>query len=209
VRLTAPPAFGRRVLVPALAAFGAAHPGITVDLVLAERRLDLGEERIDLAIRIDDPGRASELVHTRVGDFGVVTCAAPSYLSARGIPRVAADLARHACLLQAGPTRSAVWSFTPARGRRGEPTTVAVGGPLRTNDVEAIAVAARAGMGIARLPEFLVRDDLRQGALRAVLPRFATRPVDVFAVYSERRHLPARTRALLDFLAQRLRARRR
>jgi len=74
--------------------------------------------------------------------------------------------------------------------------------------VEALAAAARAGMGVARLPEFLVADDLARGTLRRILPRWSARRVDVFAVYSERRHLPARTRALLDFLTRRLRARR-
>jgi DNA-binding transcriptional LysR family regulator len=64
LRITAPPAFGRHVLVPALAAFTTAHPAIMLDLMLAERRFDLAEERIDLALRIDDPGRASELIHT-------------------------------------------------------------------------------------------------------------------------------------------------
>jgi DNA-binding transcriptional LysR family regulator len=79
---------------------------------------------------------------------------------------------------------------------------------MRSNDVEALAAATRAGMGIALLPDFLVAADLRRGTLRAVLPRFAIRRVDVYAVYSERRHLPARTRALLDFLVARLRRRR-
>ncbi len=212
LRVTAPPAFGRHVLVPAVAAFTAVHSAITVDLVLAERRLDLVEEEIDLAIRIDDPGRASELVHTRLGDFAVVTCAAPSYLRRRGTPKAPSELARHACLLQSGPTRGTIWSFAAraANGRRAaEPATVAVAGPLRTNDVAAIAAAARAGMGIARLPEFLVAADLVAGVLRPVLPRFATRRVDVFAVYSQRRHLPARTRALLDFLIGRVRGKRR
>jgi DNA-binding transcriptional LysR family regulator len=210
LRVTAPPAFGRHVLVPALAAFRAAHPAITIDLVLAERRLDLVEERVDLAIRIDDPGRASELVHTRIGTFGVATCAAPAYLAAHGRPRTPADLARHACLLQSGPTRGNAWSFAPAAcaDRRDEAVTVHVTAALRTNDVEALAAAARAGMGIARLPDFLVAADLRAGRLRAVLPRFAARRVDVFAVYAERRHLPARTRALLDFLKARLGGRR-
>jgi DNA-binding transcriptional LysR family regulator len=112
---------------------------------------------------------------------------------------------------QAGPTRGAVWTFTPASqsGRRAESVVVEVAGPLRTNDVEGLAAATRAGMGIARLPDFLVASDLRRGTLRRVLPRFATRRVDVFAVYSQRRHLPARTRALLDFLTARLRSRKR
>ncbi len=212
LRVTAPPAYGRHVIVPLLAAFADAHPAITIDLVLAERRLDLAEERIDLAIRIDDPGRGSELIHTRLGDFAVVTCAAPGYLARRGTPRTPADLAAHACLLQAGPSRGDVWSFAPRAGRsarRAERVTAKVGGPLRTNDVEALVAAARAGMGVARLPDFLAAEDVARGTLRTMLARFATRRVDVFAVYTERRHLPARTRALLDFLVARLRHRRR
>ena len=146
----------------------------------------------------------------------MVACAAPSYLAAHGVPRTPADLARHACLLQTGPTRGDVWSFTPeaARAEPGRPCTSAARvqvrrSAMRSNDVEALAAATRAGMGIALLPEFLVRARSPARHLRAVLPRFATRSVDVYAVYSERRHLPARTRALLDFLTARLRARRR
>ncbi len=93
--------------------------------------------------------------------------------------------------------------------RRADVAAVQVVGPLRTNDVEALAAAARAGMGIARLPAFLVADELARGTLQPVLPRIAARRVDVFAVYRERRHLPARTRAVLDFRAARLRTRRR
>jgi DNA-binding transcriptional LysR family regulator len=138
-----------------------------------------------------------------------VTCAAPAYLAARGMPRTPADLAAHACVLQSGRTRRDVWSLTPTGGgrRRAGDAPVQVTAALRTNDVEALAVAARAGTGIARLPDFLVADDLARGALRAVLPRYRARRVDVFAVYTERRHLPARTRALLDFLKARLRVR--
>ncbi len=199
VRLTAPPAFARHVLLPHLAAFSAAHPAVALDLVLGERRLDLVEEKVDLAIRIDDPGRAAGLIRTRLGGFEVITCAAPAYLKLRGRPKTPADLARHACLLQVGPSRSNLWRFVGAED------AVEVRGPLRSNDVEALAAATRAGMGVARLPRFLIASDLRRGTLRALLPRFAVREVAVFAVYTERRHLPARTRALLDFLIDRFR----
>jgi DNA-binding transcriptional LysR family regulator len=175
LRFTAPPAFGRHVVVPQLAAFAAAHPAITVDLVLGERRLELAEEAVDLAVRIDAPGSAPGLIHTRLTDFAVVACAAPAYLAAHGVPRTPADLAQHACLLQAGPSRGDVWSFA---ARRAERVAVQVRGPMRSNDVEALAAATRAGMGIALLPDFLVAADLRRGTLRAVLPRFAIRRVD-------------------------------
>lgn len=215
LRVAAPPAFGRTVLLPHLAAFAGAHPQITVDLLLGERRLDLVEESIDLAVRIGDPGRAPGAIHTRLTDFGVVACAAPSYLELHGTPRDPADLARHACLRQIGPARGDVWSFA-ARGirvrRAARPrprTSTAVRGPLRSNDVEGLVAAARAGMGIGLLPDFLVAGDLGRGTLRQVLAQFPVRRIEVFAVYPERRHLAARTRALLDFLAARLRPRRR
>lgn len=208
IRLTAPPAFGRAVLLPHLAAFSAAHAAIAVDLRTGERQVDLGEEAFDLAVRIGNPGRAPGLIHTRLADFDLVTCASPAYLAAHGTPRSPAALARHACLVQAAVTPRDVWAFSPAGApRRGAAAALSarVAGPLRSNDVESLAVAARCGMGIAVLPDYLVADDLARGALRRVLPRFAARRVDVYAVYAERRHLPARVRALLDFLVTRLR----
>jgi DNA-binding transcriptional LysR family regulator len=205
LRVTAPPAFARHVLTPHLAAFAARHPAIALDLMLAERRLDLAEEDVDLAIRIDDPGRAPGLIHTRLGELAVRPYAAPAYLAAHGTPRTPMDLARHACLLQTGPTRGSTWTFT-INGASPDRVSVPVRGPLRSNDMESLAAAARAGMGVALLPDFLaaVPSAMR---LRPLLSRCTPRRVPVFAVYGERRHFPARTRALLDFLLARMRAR--
>jgi DNA-binding transcriptional LysR family regulator len=201
LRLTSPPAFSRAVLVPHLAAFSAAHPAISVELLLTERRLDLADEGIDLAVRIADPGQRAGLVQTRLTTFTMIACAAQSYLSARGNPRAPADLARHACLVQSGSLRHDTWRFE----RGGKWTSVQVQGALSSNDVDALRLAARAGMGIALLPSFLAEADIRTGALRPLLGRFSSPRIDVYAVYGERRHLPARVRALLDFLVSCLR----
>lgn len=207
LRLAAPPSFGRSVLLPHLAAFAATHPAIELDLALGERPVELNEEGFDLAVRIGDPGRAPGLIRTRLTSFTAIPCAAPAYLAERGTPRQPADLAQHACLVQIGMMRHDRWTLTSDRKGRSEKQTVSVAGPLRSNDVEGLAVACRAGLGVAVLPSFLVGGDLQDGHLRRVLPRWQPRTVEVWAVYAERRHLPARGRALLDFLVERLRRR--
>jgi DNA-binding transcriptional LysR family regulator len=197
--------------MPHVAAFCAAHPAISIDLMLGERQLDLREDAIDLAVRLGDPGRPPGLIRTRLGEFRLVACAAPEYLAERGEPRTAGDLAGHACVVQSASTLRDVWTFSRGGGssaRRAAGESAKVSGPLRSNDVESLAIAVRAGMGIAVLPDFLVAGDLRRGNLRQVLPRLETPRVAIYAVYAERRHLPARVRALLDFLVVRLRGER-
>ena len=117
LRLAAPPAFGRAVLMTHLAAFSTAHPAISIDLRLGERQLDLREEAVDLAVRLGDPGRAPGLIRTRLGEFRLVACAAAAYLEVRGAPRTAADLVRHACVVQAGATVRDLWTLFPQVGR--------------------------------------------------------------------------------------------
>lgn len=206
VRLAAPPSFGRNVLLPHLAAFATVHPAIKLDLALSERPVDLGEEGFDLAVRIGDPGSAAGLIRTRLTGFDAVACAAPSYLAAHGTPRRPSDPERHACLVQAGTTPHDRWTFiAERRSARAVADAVHVTGPLRSNDVESLAVACRAGMGIAVLPTFLIAADLKQRTLRRLFARWQARSIDVWAVYAEKRHMPARVRALLDFLVTRLR----
>lgn len=206
LRLTAPPAFARAVLLPHLAAFSVAHPGLVIDLRTGERYVDLSHESYDLAIRIGDPGQSSGLIRTRLTEFHSIACAAPSYLEANGTPRSPSALEQHACLVQAAQAPRDVWTFTPRRRTdRPEVLRAKVTGSFRSNDVESLAIAARGGLGITLLPDYLIAADLEQGTLRRILPGYDTREVEVWAVYAERRHLPRRVRVLLDFLIPRLR----
>lgn len=198
LRVTAPPLLARRRLVPRLDAFLARWPELSLELTLAERVADVVEEDFDCAVRLFDPGRQPGVIARRVGGLAVVTCAAPAYLAARGTPRRPADLAAHECLVQLTRPPRQHWSFGAER--------VAVRGRLRTTDVEALCIAAVGGLGIARLPAFLVDDDVRAGRLRPLLTRWRPPPAPVFAVYRERRHLPARVRVFIEFLAAALRA---
>jgi DNA-binding transcriptional LysR family regulator len=130
----------------------------------------------------------------------MATCAAPSYLKARGTPRTVAELADHNCLgytlALSGPHR---WSF----GRRAE-ISVPIVGDLRANNGDALLAAAVAGQGIIYQPTFIVADDLRAGRLTSLsLDQPTNERLAVHAVYLPDRHPPAKVRAFIDFIATR------
>jgi DNA-binding transcriptional LysR family regulator len=197
LRLNVPLAFGIRQIAPRLAAFAARYPGVTVELGLNDRLVDLVEEGWDLAIRIGAL-RDSSLVARRLAPCRMVICAAPSYLAAHGTPRTTADLAHHNCLgytlAQSGPSR---WRM----GGTAE-INVAVAGNLHANNGDALLAAALAGQGIIYQPTFIVADDLRAERLCAItLELPASDRLAVYAVYLPERTPSVKVRAFIDFIA--------
>lgn len=199
LRLNAPHSFGLRQVMPAIAEFSSHYPGLTIDVGLTDRFVDLLDEGWDLAIRIGEQ-RDSQLITRSLAPIRAVVCASPDYLAARGTPRAIADLANHSCLGYTLPSSAAAgrWVFGPD-GK----TTVTVHGSLTANNGDALRVAALAGHGLIFQPTFIVADDLRSGRLVAVtldkpVPRFGS----VNAVFPEARHLPAKVRAFVDFVGR-------
>jgi DNA-binding transcriptional LysR family regulator len=196
LRVSAPVAFGALHLAPLLAAYGARYPEVRIDIALADRIVDLVDEGFDVAIRI--AGRlADTLVARRLTTVRIAVCAAPEYLRRHGTPRAPADLARHNCLLYTLTERPGEWTFEGPHGSQ----TVKVAGSLRSNNGDLLHNAALAGEGIVVQPTFIVGDDLRQGRLVHVLPRHRQPDLAAYAVYPTRRHLPAKVRSFVDFLA--------
>jgi DNA-binding transcriptional LysR family regulator len=200
LRLNLPLAFGVREAVPEVAEFAALHPGLTVDIGLTDRFIDLVDEGWDVALRIGRL-RDSGLIARRLAPIRTVLCAAPAYLAAHGTPRTLADLAAHNCLGYTLPTPANAdrWRF----GRDGE-HDVAVAGTFRANNGDALRAAALAGIGLMYQPTFLVSEDLRAGrlvpvVLDAPLFQFAA----AYAVHAPGRHVPAKVRRFIDFLAAR------
>jgi DNA-binding transcriptional LysR family regulator len=198
LRLNAPVSLGANEIAPLLKAFAQLHSGVTVELGLNDRLVDLVEEGWDLAIRIGSL-RDSSLVARRIAPCRAVVCAAPSYLADNGTPRLVAELAGHNCL---GYTLSRLvgsdsWSF----GAKAE-VAVKVSGDLRANSGDALRIAAIAGQGIIYQPTFIVADALRAGTL--VTLKLDHDPVEfggIYGVYAPGRHPPAKIRVFLDFLA--------
>lgn len=196
LRLTAPAAFGAERLGQLLFGLRECHPEITVDVSLADRMVDLVEEGIDLALRVAtslDPS----LVARRLATVRIAICAAPAYLARHGTPHTPQDLAGHACLTYTNTLRSNEWVFDGPAGRE----TIPVSGGWRANSGELLRIAALAGEGIVCQPTFLVGDDLRQGRLVPLLPGYRLPDFTMYAVYPSRRHVPAKVRAFVDYLA--------
>jgi DNA-binding transcriptional LysR family regulator len=195
VRMGVPPALAV-LLVPRLPAVFKSHPGLEVELVVADRFGDLIEERLDLALQRGQP-QDSSVIARNIGVFGRVIVAGPSYLEKHGAPRHPNELSDHNCLVHENGPNSSCWQFT---GPDGE-IEVRVSGVFRADNTMLVHRAALEGYGIAQLPESQVVDDLRAARLYRLLPDYPSGRQPLFIIYPSRRHLPPRTRVMIDFLA--------
>lgn len=200
LRVSAPTLLGQEVVGPLAARFLLAHPEVCLELDLTERFVDLAAEPVDVALRVATRLPASGLAARRLGSFAGVIVASPDYLERRGAPRRAQDLAEHACLELAHDAERGRWRMTSG----GRELAVEVRGPLVSSSLVALRRCALAGLGVARLPGYLVRDDLEQGRLVRLLPHVASARKAVFAVRAHAALVPPRVRAFIDFLAAEL-----
>lgn len=196
IRMAAPTGFGTQYAVPAVADFMRLYGGVSVELVLSERHVDLTEEGIDVSLRLGvlPP---SALKARRIGTLRRVIFGAPSYFAARGYPHVPADLAGHECLLRKNAGQE-TWSFGP------DGQAVRVTGRFRSSHAQACNLAAVAGLGVARAPLWQVREYVQAGSVELVLTTFEPEAAPVHLVWPAGRALPRRVRALVDFLAERI-----
>jgi DNA-binding transcriptional LysR family regulator len=195
IRIAVPPDFAQ-VLAPIIARFLHTYPRIRIELSASARAADLVGEQVELGIvvgRLPD----SSLKSRRIGQTLHQLYAAPSYLAARGRPKLLAELARHdAIVLPTGVDR---WELTGPRGAE----SVAVSGAIAADHLGFVIDAAVAGLGIALLPAFAVALHLRSEALVPVLPRYST-TVQLQLLTHATRHVPLRVALLRDFLADHL-----
>lgn len=192
LRLNVPLSFGVREIAPALAAFSAAHPALTIELGLNDRRVDLIEEGWDLAVRIGSLAD-SGLIARRLASSRLVVCAAPAYLDRHGTPRRPEELKGHNCL---------GYTLSDASGWRFGDQAYPVSGTLRAPNGAALAAAAVAGLGLVYQPTFLVAEALRAGTLVALDLGAPCPTLPIHALMPPGRR-PAKTRAFVDYLAER------
>lgn len=185
------------LLTPVIAEFLLRHPQVRVEVSLAPAHVDLVAEAYDLALRTG-PLVDSSLVARRLGHLRTGYYASPSYLGRRGTPRSPEELAHHECVLVAEPGTDEVWFFTGPGGAR----TVPVKGRLQVPSVRAGLAAARAGLGLVRLPTVLVAEDVRAGALVPVLEAVSPPGLALYAVHPGRQRTPAKVKAFLESLVR-------
>jgi LysR family transcriptional regulator, regulator for bpeEF and oprC len=199
LRVAMPVALARAFVVPALPAFLARHPELALEMRLNNAALHLLEDGVDCAISYGLPADES-LVATRIMETQLSTCAAPSYLGKRGLPRAPAELAQHDCVafLALDSAREAAWSFLEG----GQRVSIYPRARLAFNSMEACVEAAEAGLGVTQVLSSLLDHALARGRLRVLLEEQAAPGPSIFVVYPPHREASPRLRAVLAFLRE-------
>lgn len=199
LRVHARISLGSQYIAPALPAFLQHYPDVRIDLWLSDGAVDLVGQDIDVAIRVGQM-EDSSMIARKLASSPRLVCGTRDYFSRHDVPRCPGDLASHNCLTYRFDLGPATWRFM----RDGKLQEVRVSGNMQTNNAESLRIAALSGLGLALLPAWSVHQDVREGRLRVVLRDYAATPMDfddgIYAVYSEPRHLPAKTRAFVDYL---------
>lgn len=198
VRLGAPMTFGLLRVAPLIAQFTKAHPDVDVDLHLSDARIDLVDMGLDATIRIADMPDSS-LRARRLADVNVHVVASSAYLAERGTPQHPADLSGHDCLCYSNIPTPDVWNFT---GPGQQKVTLQVRSRLTVNSGEAMLPALAAGVGVARLPDFIVGEAIARGELTEILTDWRPPAFGLYLVTPPSRLRPARVEALLDFITR-------
>lgn len=196
LRLTAPLTFGTGRLAPILADFAAHFPEIALEVQFTDRLVNLVEEGFDAAVRVGLSADTT-LKSRRLCEARIVTIAAPSYLAARGTPRVPADLAAHEAIIDLNLREPQSWRYHSG--------SVAVQGRVAFSNAAACLVAAEAGLGIVRSPDFVAAESLAAGRTIAILEPYELPPSGIHFLYPADRRVTAKLRALIDHVARALR----
>jgi DNA-binding transcriptional LysR family regulator len=196
LRVALPASFGNQHVAPLVPQFAARYPEVQLALSLSDRTVNLIEEGFDLAVRIAEL-EDSSLAARKLAPNRRVVCATPEYLRHHGMPREPEDLAQHNCLLT--DDFASTWEYKGPDARTG---SVRVTGRYVCDNWEVVREWTLAGLGIALKSTWDVRRHLEDGSLVSLLPGYSfDTGVAIYAVYPHRRHLPAKTRAFIEFLA--------
>jgi LysR family transcriptional regulator for bpeEF and oprC len=197
VRVEVSSLMARLVIIPALADFFERYPGIQLELGCSDRPVDLIEEGVDCAVWSGELADSS-LISRRVGLVHVATCAAPSYLARHGRPQHPKDLKEHQCINYFSPKtgKTLDWDFS----KDGERIQSPFQGLIAINDANGYLAAAEAGLGVAQIPAFVLKESMDRGRLEPVLGEWFSDPVPLQVVYPQRQHLSNKVRVFVDWI---------
>ncbi|WP_181706550.1 LysR substrate-binding domain-containing protein [Chthonobacter rhizosphaerae] len=196
LRIACPRTFGDGFVGRAVMDFVVANPSIKVDLRLDDRFVDLVDEGFDCAIRITEL-QDSSLIARKLADYRFVIAARRDVVASHGRPQHPDDLADLPCVIDSNLRSRFSWRFQVDGAR----TTVQVSGRVEVNSPMAVRLAVLAGLGYGSVPFIMVREDIEAGLIDVVLEEYETANPGVYVVYPHRRHLSAKVRAFVDFMA--------
>ena len=194
--ISVPRDFGLLYISPNLPKFIELHPNLHVEIEFEDKRVDLVAEGYDLALRIGYM-QDSSLVARKISSSPMHFVVSPSYLEARGTPLTPDDLEYHQGLLYKSSLNQVHWQSTKAN----QIQRYKIQSKVVSNNGMALLEMTKAGLGISNSPSFFVKDALASGELVEILSEYKQKPLDIYVVYQNRRHLPAKVRAFIEFLA--------
>jgi DNA-binding transcriptional LysR family regulator len=200
--VTAPSGFGRQHLQPVLIDFMRAFPEVSLRVLLVDRLVNLLDEQVDVAVRINNLPDSS-LVARRLGEIRMVVCGSPDYLKAKGVPGHPTDLTDHACISWASLGPQKAWLFSDGGVEALFPVPIRLTATLP----DMVVAAAAADLGLAQVTTYQAEAAVRAGQLVPVLREFEAAPTAVHLVHPSSRRVPLKLRAFLDFAAPRLQER--
>ena len=194
--ISVPRDFGLLYISPNLPKFIELHPNLHVEIEFEDKRVDLVAEGYDLALRIGYM-QDSSLVARKISSAPMHFVASPSYLESRGTPLTPDDLEYHQGLLYKSSLNQVHWQSTKAN----QIQRYKIQSKVVSNNGMALLEMTKAGLGISNSPDFFVKEALASGELVEILSEYKQKPLDIYVVYPNRRHLPAKVRAFIEFLA--------
>ena len=202
IKISAPNVIGSLYVAPAIAEFLNLHKDLSVNLLLQSSYGDLVDEGIDIAITFGSL-KDTSLIAKKMASSPLLVCGSSAYFAVNGIPLVPEELAQHSCLVNTAIPPRNKWLFKGQEGKK----EVLVTGRMQANAADPIRIAAKKGLGLVMLPEYIVARDIEKGHLRVVLQDYACAPVMIHAVYPHRKYVSAKVRTFLVFLEEWLRTR--
>lgn len=201
IRIAASGSMGRRILMPLLAEFQLAYPGIQIDLVQGDAFSDLVHDRIDVGFRGGNAPEA-QIVSRRLFPVQQIVCASPDYLQCHGAPRSLEELAAHCCTAyrQPGSGRAMAWEFEI----NGETVFHHVQPVLLSNDPDTEMHAVLAGIGIGQIDSINASAAIRAGQLQPLLTEHLSERMGFYLYFPQRTDMPGRVRRFIDFVVARL-----
>jgi DNA-binding transcriptional LysR family regulator len=200
LRIAGSAVFVGAYVVPAIREFSLLHPGVKFDLRISEEFTEPVRTGIDIMIRLGSLP-PSRMRSRKIASLRRVAVASPSYVAQLGRPRTPADLPRHACLIRSSAQDARAWTF---HARDGTPHRLAVESVFEADNAHVTMHAALAGMGIAIIPFYHVREAIEAGLAEIVLDDFTLAPIPAHAVWPSGSRTPSRVQRFVDFLTRRL-----
>jgi len=199
LRINTPVTYGELNIVPHLWQFLLEYPDLKIDLIMDDHYVDLVKEGVDMAIRVG-PMTDSSLISRKIGASPRVTVASPGYLKTYGEPDTLQDLKKHNCIVYMLLTTLNEWHFTGPDG--GE--SIRVNGRFSVNNPRIMRQAVLAGQGIAVTPMWLIGESIEAGHVKVILDEYVPTPLEIHAVYPDRRFVPAKVSCFIDFIKSKL-----